>query len=166
MSSHPAVLNAYDSYKARRNQWDNRYRELLDECKLPHNTAFIRHAGVHFGGIQPPKGVDAPRWLRMDKDGVWVPRKRTQAEKSSKVQLLFEELYDIPVPNEKMPGMPDSLHTDSVVYQVHIRRPGKAVLAFLGADPEQAIQPFAVDDHWTSMKLSTFHLLREYQGNQ
>lgn len=164
MSTHPEVLRSYDSYKARRNQWDNTYRELLDELGLPYDTQFMNHARVHFAGIVPPKGVTIPRWLRKDRDGIWVPRKRTQAEKTSKVQLAFEALDEIPQPNEMVPGMPDSIHTEDAIYQVHVRRPGKAVLAFLGVDPDFAIEPFEVGEQWSTMKLSTFHLLREFQS--
>jgi hypothetical protein len=106
--------------------------------------------------------------LRAHRDGYWVPRKRTKAEKLSKASALFGKLNYVPTAVDYLPGMPSSLWTHDKVYPVHVRRntvanAQAAVLAFVGADPDTAEPVFEVSEHWTRMKLSTFHLLREHQ---
>lgn len=163
-SIHPNVLKGWDKYRAERFSWQDRYHELLAEINLSQGTQFMTSAKSHFIGIVPPKGVKKiPRWMRLDKNGYWVPRKRTKAEKESRISTLFAQLEHIPQAEEFVPGMPNTLWTSFGAYPVTFRKPGPSVLAFVGTNPDDADPPFEVGPQWSRMKLSTYHLLREYQ---
>lgn len=162
-STHVDVLKGYDRYKVQLAKWQSGYKELLNTLGLPPNSQYVAHARVRFAGIVPPTGVPAPRWMRLDKDGYLVPRKRTKAEKGGPIQLAYEELQEIPQAIEYLPGISDSIHIEGQIYPIQVRQPGKAVLAFSAVSPEDGAEDFAVGPQWSRMKLSTFHLLRERQ---
>jgi len=68
-----------------------------------------------------------------------------------------------------MKGMPNQLYmpgkdADRHVYWPAVRQPGKAVLVFWGADPDQAVVSFEPDARWSRMKMSIYHLLLERQN--
>lgn len=163
-STHPDVLTGWEKYKKARYEWQGVYDCLLDELGLARGTMFMTAAKSHFVGLVPPKGAKKPpRYMRIDKNGYWVPRKRTQEEKTSKPHQLFAELEHIPQAEEFVPGMPNTLWTHFGAYPVILRKPAQAVLAFVATNPDDADPPFEVGPQWSRMKLSTYHLLRERQ---
>lgn len=177
ISTTDEVIKGWADYVGAKAEWNNDYARLLDITALPGDTKFITHAKGHFVGIYARREhaqiTPVPtRWLRANREGYFVPRKRTKAEKESEVSRLFESLEHVPQATDFVPGMPDTLWSQSgMPYPVHMRRSsgnadpdyGPAVCAFVGADPDCADPPFVVSEHWTRMKLSTFHLLRERQ---
>ena len=161
MSQNPEVLARYDEYITERTNWNEHMVQLLQYSKLPWNVQYVTLAGGCLHGLVPPEGARAvPRWWRRD-GAVWVPRKRTRAEKASEVNKLWATLVQVPQP--RLPGLPDTLWLGEVAYAPIVRKPGNAVLVFLAHAPEQASQPFEVGHEWTRLKVSTFHLLIERQ---
>lgn len=168
-STHGAVIEGWNLYLEATRQWNTGYAELLDAAGLKTTAQYMTTAKKHFIGIVPPKGAKPNRWMRVDRDGLWVPRKRTTAEKQSVPSQLFDTLREIPEAVDFVDGMPNTLWShNGMPYPVVLRRnaganPNAAVLAFVGADPDTASPPFEVGPQWTRMKLSTYHLLREHQ---
>lgn len=164
VSMHPDVLKAYETYTQAVKKWNTDYAELLAKGSLPPDTKYVTAAKKGLIGLVAPKGMKTPpRWWRKDKTGWLVPRRRTRAEKASEVNRLFNECLEVPVATDYMVGIPDTVWTSFGAFPVAIRRPRKAVLAILGVNPAQADPPFEVSQHWSKMKISTWHLLRERQ---
>lgn len=165
VSTHDEVLSAYADYQANKRRWNELYLELLAEGDLPRTTTYVTASVNTLAGLTPPpERKTTPRWFRTTPAGLLVPRRRTRAEKTGPVVELWDGLEDIPTP--VLPGMPNGLVTPTAVYPVALRArgvPPHAVCAFVGVDPEQADPPFEVSSHWSAMKLSTFHALRERQ---
>jgi hypothetical protein len=155
------VLAGYEKYRVAKKSWDDRMAELLEltGCKK-------YYAGPgHLMGLSPPSlTAEPPRWWRATKKGHWVPRVRTKAEKESDANKRFKAAHDIPWPVDFLPGIPKDLWTADAIYPVHVRKPGQAVLVFLGADPDKGDPPFEVDNRWSRLKMSMFHSLLEYQA--
>jgi hypothetical protein len=172
MSLHHDVLAAYRRFDTDAEAWRGRMAELIGIGGLPHRLRFSTLGGDYLVGLIPPQDMtEPPRWWRIDKEGLLIPRKRTRAERDGQVNKLWKQLRDIPRAVDYLPGIPNTLWAPPAGgsmadrgFAVHIRKPAEAVLAFVGFDPDKASQPFVVDGQWTKMKLSTFHLLRERQG--
>lgn len=166
-SKDPEVIKGFERFTQLSREWSDLYRELLREVNLPDDTLRIVRNGGLFIGLKPPTGAGitssayGSRWLRMNNKGVWVPRRRTRAEKASRVNALFEQLEYIPQAVNYVPGMPDAIWGNDRVHVVEVRKPGEAVLAFLGMDPDHASVPFEVGEQWLRMKMSVYHYLRE-----
>lgn len=162
-------IKGYRQYLWDHKAWQDRVAELLQISGL--KTDRIRYGG--FGHQQYLVGFyidgDPPRWWRRDKKGYIVPRQRTKAERVSEIRTRFEACQKIPTALSYMQGMPHSLYGqrgpegERAVFFPQVRKPGQAVLVFLGMDPDQAGEPFEPDARWSRMKLSIFHLLRERQ---
>lgn len=165
VSTHPDVAKGYADWQAAKRMWNDGFATLLKEAGLPAQIQYVSATPSHLIGIKTPTGVKPNRWMRLDKNGYWIPRKRTQAEKTSKVFTLFASLEHIPQAVEFVPGMPDALWMHNRAYPVVLRKAlgEHAVCAFLGTNPDDADPPFEVSEHWARMKISTFHLLRERQ---
>lgn len=167
------ALAAYDRFTRDHAAWRNRMDKLYRISGLPRRgrgqarMERIRISGLgdaYLVGLIPPSTMTVvPRFWRLNKQGVLVPRRYTVMEKNSEVNTLFAKCREIPAAVNYMPGMPRTLWFDHAAYPVHIRRPGLAVLAFIGHPPEGASPEFEPDARWERMKLSTFHLLRERQ---
>jgi hypothetical protein len=167
MSMNHNVLAAYKRYQEDAAWWRNQYALLMGIGGLPYKLRFSTLGGDQLNGLIPPEDMtDPPRWWRIDKEGLLIPRKRTRAERDGEVNKVWDSLQDIPRAVNYLPGIPKVLCTDNVTYPVHIRKPAEAVLAFVAYDPKKADPLFEVDGQWTQLKLSTFHLLRERQGIQ
>lgn len=172
MSLHYDVIEAYKRFDKDAAAWRGRMAELAGIGGLPYKLRFATLGGDHLLGLIPPEEMtEAPRWWRIDKDRLLIPRKRTRAERNGEVNKLWAKVVDIPRAVDYLPGIPNTLWAPPEyegqperAFAVHVRKPADAVLAFLAFDPDKASQPFAVDAQWTRMKLSTFHLLRERQG--
>lgn len=154
------VLAGYEEYRVAKKAWDDRMAELLE---LTGCTKYYAGTG-HLMGLAPPSlTAEPPRWWRATKKGHWVPRARTKAEKTSEASARFKAVHDIPWPVDYLLGIPKELWTENAVYPVHVRKPGQAVLVFLGGDPDKADPEFAVDNQWSRLKLSMLLALKEYQ---
>jgi hypothetical protein len=165
MSMHYDVLNAYKRYEKDAAWWRDKYAALMGIGGMPYKLRFSTLGGDSLHGLIPPEDMkEPPRWWRIDKEGLLIPRKRTRAERDSEVNKIWDALHDIPRAVNYLPGIPKVLCTDNVIYPVHIRKPAQAVLAFVAYNPDKADPAFVVDGQWTKLKLSTFHLLRERQG--
>lgn len=165
-STYPQVTTAYDKYVADRRAWNDKYSYLLKQTGLPQGTEYVLEAHERLAGLVAPADFveSAQRWLRLHKNGTHlVPRRRTVAEKQGPVQRLWEELEFLPQPVKYVPGMPGFLSTEKGIFPVVLRKPASAVLAFVALPPEGAREPFEVSEHWSRMKISTFHSLRERQ---
>jgi hypothetical protein len=167
MSLHHDVLVAYERYDKDAAGWRDKMAELIGIGGLPHKLRFSTLGGDYLNGLIAPEDMtEPPRWWRFDKEGLLIPRKRTRAEREGEVLKLWKQLRDIPRAVDYLPGIPNTLWTTDPDhgYAVHIRKPAKAVLAFVAHDPDKASPAFVVDGQWSRLKLSTFHLLRERQG--
>lgn len=166
VSTHEEVLNAYVEYQSNQRRWNDLYMEMLAEGGLPKTTTYTTASLTTLAGLNPPPNrATPPRWFRKTPEGLLVPRRRTRAEKTGAVVELWDGLVDIPTP--VLPGMPPGLVTPTAVYPVALRArgvPPHAVCAFVGVEPDRADPPFVVSEHWSQMKLSTFHQLRERQN--
>jgi hypothetical protein len=160
MSTNVEVIAAYERAKEISRKWNDFYAEMLELNELPPNSKFVTHAD-HFVGIVPPPGVDSTRWLRSDREGRLIPRKKTTAEKNSRSNVLWDLLQE--KPDIVLPGMPQSLFAGDSIFKPNFRKPAEAVLAFLGVAPEKSSEPFETGAEWSRLKLSTFHQLRESQ---
>jgi hypothetical protein len=183
-STSPKVVEAYQLWEKDHRSWRNRIAKLYKISGFPHPYKSrkykrgneIRIAGIasdHLVGLYPPPGMgDPPRWWRLDRTGILVPRRYTVAEKNSEVSKLFKQCQQIPIPAKYCPGIPATLWIPSPTpggpthaFPVQLRRPGEAVLAFVGWPPAGATPPFEPDPElWEPLKLSTWHLLRERQS--
>lgn len=165
ISTHPKILKGYEEYLTDAKAWNKAYQELLDKGGLPPETLYVAAAKKGLEGLVAPRGMGTPpRWWRKDKNGRLVPRRRTKAEKSSVVNGLWNTCLEIPRAIDYMVGISDTVWTLNAGYPVMIRRPRKAVLAMVGTDPGKADPPFEVSEHWSRMKISTWHMLRERQA--
>jgi len=168
MTMDEECIKGYQRYLWDYKAWADRVTELLD-------LSGIKTDRVRYGGWAGQWLVgfyidgEPPRWWRRDKKGYIVPRCRTKAERESEVGKRFAACQKIPQAIEYIKGMPDSLHLagkesgESRAYWPSVRKPGKAVLVFWGADPDAAVVPFEPDARWSRMKMSIYHLLRERQ---
>lgn len=155
------VLAGYEKYQVAKKSWDDRMAELLE---LTGCKKYYAGSGHLMGLVPPTLATEPPRWWRETKKGHWVPRARTKAEKESEVNKRFKKVHDIPWPVDYLVGFPKELWTEGAVYPIHVRKPGQAVLVFLGADPNKAIFPFEVGNQWFRLKMSMFHSLLEFQS--
>lgn len=159
------VLAGYEKYRVDYQGWRDRLTELIELSGLKPETTAYRASVGHLVSLVPQAPLDeVPRFWRRTKDGDLVPRKRTRGEKTSEVAQRFDKLHDIPRAVDYLIGMPTDLWTDEKIYPVHVRKPGQAVLVFLGHDPDQGSHRFAVGPQWSRLKLSMFYSLREYQS--
>lgn len=162
----PAVLGAYEEWEKDHAAWREKL-EALCRTQLQLSAPELRiggYGGDYLLGIYAPRTRTVPRWWRATPEGYLVPRKRTRAEKKSGASLGFAELRKIPRAVDYLPGLPDTLWTPTQAYPVQVRRPGEAVLAFVGLDPSQASPAFDPSPAlWHRLKLSSYHLLRERQ---
>lgn len=158
------VLAGHEKYEIDYKAWRDSLTELLELSELdPATTSYVASVG-HLVGLKPTLRLDGPpRWWRETKEGYLVPRKRTKAEKTSEVSQRFDKLHDIPRAVDYLKGMPSDLWTENAIYPVHVRKPGQAVLAFLGHDPDHANPPFIIGNQWSRLKLSMLYSLKEYQ---
>lgn len=165
VSTHEEVLEAYVEYQGNQRRWNELYLQLLAAGDLPRSTTYVTASKTTLAGLNPPKDrKTAPRWFRKTPEGLLVPRRRTRAEKTGEVVECWDGLVDIPTP--VLPGMPPAVVTPTGTYAVAYRAnkvPPVAVCAFVGIEPERD-PSFEVDSHWSAMKLSTFHALRERQN--
>jgi hypothetical protein len=170
----PEVLAGWDAFQRDHKAWRNRMDKLYRISGLPKRTRHANRAesirvsslgDAYLVGLVPPRNMGAPpRWWRLNKQGILVPRRYTLMEKNSEVNKLFGRCREIPSAVRYVPGMPDTLWTYDKAYPVHLRRPGDAVLAFVGWPPAGASPEFTPDPSlWTELKLSTWHLLKERQ---
>lgn len=156
------VLKGYEKYEIAKKAWDDRMTELLE---LTGCKKFYAGPGFLVGLVPPSLTADPPRWWRATKKGHWVPRARTKAEKTSEAHQRFKAVHDIPHAVTFLSGIPNELWTHHAVYPVHVRKPGQAVLVFLGQDPDKGDPPWEVDgSKWSRLKLSMYHALQEYQA--
>lgn len=160
MSTNVDVIAAYEKTRDITRRWNDLYAEMLELNDLPPRSQFITHA-AHFVGIVPPTGVTSTRWLRADREGKLIPKKKTKSEKESRSNLIWDLLQE--KPDTVLPGMPQTLFAGGSIFKPVFRKPAEAVLAFLAVSPEKATEPFEVGAEWSRMKLSTFHVLRESQ---
>lgn len=168
-STHPEVLEKYEAWRQAHAAWRDRFAELCTVSGF--DRAKVRIAVLGEDAIEGlyVEGLSTHTWWRKDKRGFWVPRKRTKAERSSEVLQRFQACRRVPSVLRYLPGLPHSLWIDhglagTKVYPIKVRKPGQAVLAFLGADPDQARDfPFQVGPQWSRLKLSTYHMIRERQ---
>jgi hypothetical protein len=169
-STEPEVLKAYQDFKDDHAAWRTRMATLVEVSGLPPSdppeTLIVTGLGSEYLiGLKPTQSLTrTPRWWRVDHQGNLVPRRRTMAEKNSAVNLAFQAARRIPRAVDYMDGLPNALWAFNVAYPVHIRKPARAVLVFLGYDPDRADPPFEVGEMWTRMKMSTFHMLLERQN--
>jgi hypothetical protein len=160
------VVAAYYEYEQALRTWKDGFTELCELSKIDAKTIRFAHTGSKLLGLLPPKGASPPTWWRLDKNGYWIPRKRSQSEKNSQIAQRWHALNTIPMPIDFLPGLPSAIWLDGKPYPVQASKPAKAVLVFTGKDPDDADPPFCPDNRWTRMKLSTFHLLRERQNGK
>lgn len=175
-STAPQVLDAYAEFEADHARWRRRVGRLYKISGLrPRDQAPQRLATLGsdtlLGLHPPPKMVDPPRWWRVNNKGIMVPRRYTVMEKNSEVNKMFKRCQQIPRAVDYLPGLQDTLFIPTPdggpthAYPVQARRPGIAVLAFVGHPIEAAAPPFDPDPTlWTMLKLSTWHMLRERQS--
>jgi hypothetical protein len=163
----PEVLKAYQDFKDDHAAWLIRMKALYEVSGLtpsdPSDHPVVTELGNEWlTALVPPPGLKGvPRWWRVDHQGHLVPRKRTKAERNSPVNKAFQAARRIPRPVDYLPGLPNTLWLPHAAYPVHVRKPARAVLVFLGANPDEADPSFEVGEMWQRMKLSTFHMLRE-----
>jgi hypothetical protein len=163
-STHPEVIKAYEDFDRDIRRWRQKLGELLALSGLPADTRlFHRGSDTMIGFTVPPQG--APEGWRVDKGNHLVPRQRTKAEREGQIFTRFKELQPIPRAVDYLPGMPHTLWMDDRVFFPQVFRPAIAVLVFIMGNPAKAAEPFIVGEQWTEMKMSTFHLLREYQNS-
>lgn len=171
-STHPEVLAKYEEWRVAHQGWRDRFAELCAKSGFAYPGTQVAMLGDDaIAGLLPPDEPTSATWWRKDRAGYWVPRKRTKAERSSEVFQRFQACRRVPSVVRYLPGLPHSLWVDgpglaTTVYPVKVRKPGQAVLVFLGADPDraQASTPFTLSEHWSRMKLSTYHMLKERQA--
>lgn len=164
VSVHPDVLAGWEKYLADRQEWQAAWSELLTVTGLPSGTRtkIVAAWTDTVIGLIPPPGVTVPAGMRRNAQGHLVPRKRSRAERHSRVSQLFDLLSPVPTAVHYLPGIPSALYTDEKVYSVVVRKPAQAVLAFLGHDPDQVkASQWQVGPQWERLKVSTFHMLRE-----
>lgn len=158
-------IKGYEQWKVDYKAWADRVAELIQMSGLKP-TSVIRYGGLGgrvLEGFEPSTPLASPpRWWRGNKSGYWVPRKRTKAEREGEVLHRFHKVQAIPHAIDYLKGMPTALYLPkmSAVLPV-VRRPGEAVLVFLSANPDHAVQPFEPDNRWSRLKLSTYHQIRE-----
>lgn len=165
-------LTGYDNWQVDYKDWSDRVAELIQMSGLKMTTC-IRYGGI---GRRTVEGFEAlnpldkpPRWWRTTKQGFWVPRKRTKAEREGEILARFDAIQGIPHPIDYIKGMPTALYIRGPlpggrqVILPEVRKPGDAVLVLLAADPRNAVEPFEPDNRWTRLKLSTWHLIKEQQ---
>jgi hypothetical protein len=172
----PEVLAGYEKFQRDHRSWRNRVNKLYAISGLPKRPRHrvgpgekIRVSSLgdaYLVGFVPPANLgEVPRFWRLNKAGILVPRRYTLYEKNSEVNKLFAKVRQIPTAVRYTPGMPDALWTYEKAYPVHLRRPGAAVLAFVGWPPEGASPAFEPDPAlWERQKLSTWHMLKERQA--
>jgi hypothetical protein len=169
VSTHPDVLDKYEQWRVAYAGWRDRFAELCEISGFDRATVKISVLGEDtLAGLSVPE-LKTHTWWRQTKEGLWVPRKRTKAEKDSQVTARFNACRRIPWVLNYVPGLPQGLWIPgpglaTTVYPVKVRRAkgrDTAVVAFVGADPDKANPAFEVSEHWSKMKLSTFHMLRE-----
>lgn len=167
MSLNQDVLDGYEQWKVAYKTWADNLTELMGLSGFISENIYIGGIAkdILLGIFPPTPTTDPPRWWRTTKKGYWVPRKRTIAEKNSEVFQRFESLQVIPRETTYLPGLPDSIVVRPKVSFASICRPGQAVLAFYGADPDQ-VQNFPIGSQWRRMKLSTFWSLKEFQKEE
>lgn len=161
-STEDGVVGGYDAYIGANRNWNSAYKTLLEHAGLPATTRFMTKAGKYLEGLVPD-GEKLPKGFRKDKGGLWVPRKRTTAEKESRLLELWDICYAIPQPEAFIPGIPTAVYQDNRIVRVHFRKPAMAVLAFMAVDPDRATEPFEPGPAWSRLKMSTYHALREEQ---
>jgi len=175
MSTDAEVLAGYERFEADHKAWRSRIDKLWAISGFPRRprgsqspAQRIRVSSLgdaYLVGFVPPANLgDPPRFWRLNKQNILVPRRYTLMEKNSEVNKLFQRCRQIPNAVAYVPGMPDTLWTYERAYPVHIRRPGAGVLAFVGYPPEGADPAFEPGPEWSRLKLSTWHLLRERQA--
>lgn len=160
-STDPDVREGYDEFISANRDWNAVYKTMLTEAGLNESIRFVTHANHYLAGLVPRVGTQTPRLMRVDKNGLLVPRKRTRAEKESRVNELWEECFEMPDAEKFIPGIPHTIWQDNRILPVKFRKPAIAVLAFMTIAPEEATQPFEVSPQWSRMKISTYHLLKE-----
>lgn len=161
-STDPDVRAGYDEFIAANRDWNAIYKTMLTEAGLSHTTKFVTHANHYLAGLVPKfANGEVPRLMRIDKNGRMVPRKRTVAEKESRVNELWDECFEMPDAEKFIPGIPHTIWQHNRILPVKFRKPAIAVLAFMAITPEEATEPFEVSPQWSRMKLSTYHLLKE-----
>lgn len=164
------VLAKYEEWRQAHAAWKDRYAEMCEKCGFPASTGFRGLGDDTIVGLDLPETTDWA-WWRKTREGYWVPRKRTRAEKTSEAYQRFHAVRRIPHVLNYVPGMPHSVWIEGLgndwathVYPVKLRKPGQAVLAFVGADPDKTtFTPFEVGPQWSRMKLSVYHALKERQ---
>ena len=157
------VLKDWDRYSDDYRTWRQLWDQLLEVAGLPADTKRVSVLHNTLKGLLPPAGVKPPSGWRKTSEGYFVPRKRSRAEKASRANEVFAQLTHIPRAVDYMTGMPDAVWANGTAYPVQIRKPAKAVCAFLGVDPDAADVPFVVDGRWSRLKISTYLMLRERQ---
>jgi len=168
-STSPEVLRDYARFEVDHQTWRTRMTHLyaISGLKSPSDALDairISSQGNDYvlGLIAPPGLTRPPSGWRYD-HGLLVPRKRTTAERRSPVNRVFAQVRQIPRAADYLSGLPTALWTHDAAYPVHVRKPGAAVLAFVGVDPQKARPAFEPGRQWIRCKLSTFWLLRERQ---
>jgi len=169
-SCDPQVLRDYARFEIDHKTWRTRMAHLyaISGFKSPSDPLSairISSQGADYVlGLLPPPGVhQAPTGWRFE-HGVLVPRKRTLAERGSPVNRAFARVRTIPRAADYLTGLPTTLWTPDAAYPVDVRKPGQAVLAFVGIDPDRSWPEFAPSPQWGRLKLSTYWLLRERQA--
>lgn len=172
LSLDPEVLAKYEQWRQAYAAWKDRYTELCERNGIAPTTKYRRLGEDTVLGIDGTAELN-PTWWRKTKEGYWVPRKRTRAEKTSEAFQRFHAARRIPNAFRYVPGIASSVWIEGKgndwathVYPVHLRKPGQAVLAFVGVNPDHACPPFEVGPQWSRMKLSVYHQLRERQEGE
>lgn len=171
-STDPQVLAGYLDFERAHRQWRTRIADLVEISGIsfgpsdaPERIRVGGLGGDYLIGLKPPQNLHrTPRWWRYDKTGYLVPRKKTREEKASEVNQAFAAVRKIPRAVDYLPGCPNTLWLPQAAFPVSARRPGRAVLVFVGADPLLADPPFELSAQYERLKMSTFHLLRERQA--
>lgn len=163
ISFDPDVLQAWDRFCDDYRAWMQTWNRLLEISGLPPATQIVTSGTDTLQALSPPPGVKTPTGWRKTATGHLVPRRRTRGEKASEANRLWAALEVVPQAAQYLTGMPPAIWVNGNAYPIHVRKPAKAVCAFVGVDPDAADPPFEPDGRWTRMKLSTFVMLLERQ---
>lgn len=179
ISQNPDVLEAYQKFSRAQKNYRDRLTELCEISGFDPKTTIMRTGGgTELFGLEVKTDKTTMAWWRLTKDGYWVPRQRTKAERTSEVFTRFQKLRNVPWAPDFVPGMPSGVWMDgpldpdgrpsTEVYPVKLykAKDGDAVLAYIGANPDMAKHAFTVGPQWSRLKLSQYHAIKEYQERQ
>lgn len=161
-------LDEWDAHVAAKEEWNAAVDELVRDAGAdPDGVRLYSGFGNNrLAGFLPLNGqAPATGWRVDSKSGLVVPSRRTKVDRESDSTKRFESLTVVPSPNRYVTGIGDGLFLPGMWYGVTIVRRGPVLLAFCNGDPDR-VDPedrrdFEVDDTWTRLPLSTFHLLHE-----